>query len=177
VASPLDAVDVGLTIKMTPVPGSARTTILLTAEPYSVSLEPNRDRFHGRFDVRFVQFAADAQPKQDFTDEVILNLDHRDAQRTAEEGFHYTREIELHQDARILKVAFCDRGTGRLGSIRLALDLPPALDPKPQYDLRRRKGVEGEQKPADGSAGDKPLCWLLSPALVRQWCPVDPHQP
>jgi len=132
VASPSDAVDVGLTIKLTPVSGSDRTTILLTAEPYSVSLEPKLDRFHGRFDVRCVQFAADARSMQDFTDEIILNPDQRDAQRTIEEGFHYTREIELHPDARTLVLVWarfrsaCSVDAAAEG-LAMALQLP--VDP------------------------------------------------
>jgi hypothetical protein len=102
--------------------------MLLTAEPYSVALEAREGRFHGQFDVRLVQLTAEAESKDDFTDEVKLNLDAGDARRTVEEGFHYKREIEIHPGTRTLKVAFCDRATGRLGSLRISLPAMTAQD-------------------------------------------------
>lgn len=122
VASPLDAVDIGLTIKVAACAGSSHISILLTAEPDSVSMEPRQDRFHGRFYVRCVQYAIDGRSLKDFTDEVNLSLDKVDARRTVDEGFHYKREIELLPNVRKLKLVFCDHASGRLGSV--SLDLP-----------------------------------------------------
>ncbi|MBI4889789.1 MAG: VWA domain-containing protein [Acidobacteria bacterium] len=121
VASPLEAVDVGLTVELKAVEGSKKKLLVVTADPLSVSLEERRWRFGGKFYVRCVQLGVDGGVKQDFTDEVKLDLEASDARRTVEEGFRYRKEVEMEAGAVTMKVAFCDEGSGRLGSVRVAL--------------------------------------------------------
>ena len=73
----------------------------------------------GRFDVRCVQASVESKILDDFTDEVNVDLDPADAERTSGDGFHYQRRLRIHQDAQTLKIAFCDHVTGRLGSLRV----------------------------------------------------------
>jgi hypothetical protein len=75
--------------------------------------------------VRCLQQSVEANRLEDFTDEVSLNLDVAGARRTVEQGFNYRREIEFRPGAHTLKVAVCDRATGRLGSLRITLPKLP----------------------------------------------------
>ncbi|MBN9661522.1 MAG: VWA domain-containing protein [Acidobacteria bacterium] len=121
ITSPLEAVEIGVTARLSPVPGSSETLLKLTLEADSVTLKQDGDRHRGRFDVRCVQAAVDSKVIDDFTDEVNLNLAAADAERTHEEGFHYQRQFRINADAHVLKIAFCDHATGRLGSLRVPL--------------------------------------------------------
>jgi hypothetical protein len=77
----------------------------------------------GRFDVRCVQAPVESKILGDFTDEVNVDLDPADADRTYGDGFHYQRRLRIHRDAQTLKIAFRDHVTGRSGSLRV--EMPP----------------------------------------------------
>lgn len=121
ITSPLEAVEIGVTARLASVAGSAESLLKLTLDAGSVTLKESGGRYKGRFDVRCVQATAESKVIDDFTDEVTLDLAPADAERTDEEGFHYQRQFRISADARVLKIAFCDHATGRLGSLRVPL--------------------------------------------------------
>jgi VWFA-related protein len=121
ITCPLEAVEIGVTARLSPVPDSSESLLKLTLDAGSVTLKQDGGRFKGRFDVRCVQAAVDSKVIDDFTDEVTLDLAAADAERTSEEGFHYQRQFRINADAHALKIAFCDHATGRLGSLRVPL--------------------------------------------------------
>lgn len=121
ITSPLEAVEIGVTARLASVAGSAESLLKLTLDAGSVTLKESGGRYKGRFDVRCVQATAESKVIDDFTDEVTLDLAPADAERTDEEGFHYQRQFRIGADAHVLKIAFCDHVTGRLGSLRVPL--------------------------------------------------------
>jgi VWFA-related protein len=121
ILSPLEAVEVGLIARITPIAGSDESTLRLTVEPGSVTLGEGAGRYQGRFDVRLVQSTVESKVLDDVTDEVNLNLKPPEAARTHGEGFNYERKLRIQPGASTLKIAFCDHATGRLGSLRVQL--------------------------------------------------------
>lgn len=121
ILSPLEALEVGLIARLTPIPGADESKLRITVVPGSVTLDERAERYLGRFDVRCVQTSADAKVLDDFTDEVNLRLLPPEAARTNGEGFNYDRKLRIQPGARTLKIAFCDHATGRVGSLRVQL--------------------------------------------------------
>ncbi|MBI5086548.1 MAG: VWA domain-containing protein [Acidobacteria bacterium] len=121
IVSPLEAVEVGITARLSPVEGSEESMLRLTLDPGSVTLSEEAGQYRGRFDVRCVQTSAESKVLDDFTDEVNLNLKPADAERTHGEGFNYQRKLRIRHESRVLKIAFCDHVTGRLGTLRIEL--------------------------------------------------------
>lgn len=121
IISPLEAVEIGVTAQLERVEGTDERLLKLTLDAGSVTLKETGGRYKGRFDVRCVQASVESKVPDDFTDEVNLDLPPADAERTFEEGFHYRRQLTIQKGAHILKVAFCDHVTGRLGSLRIQL--------------------------------------------------------
>jgi len=121
IISPLEAVEIGITARLTPVEGSNERVLQLTLDPGSVTLKQAAERYQGRFDVRCVQASVESKVLDDFTDEVNLNLQGAEAERAYEEGFHYRRQLRIQPEAHTLKIAFCDQVTGRVGSLRIQL--------------------------------------------------------
>jgi len=121
IVSPLEAVEVGLAARLVPGEDGAESTLRLTVDPGSVTLQEGEGRFRGRFDVRILQASAESKVLEDFTDEVNLNLAPAEAARTLGEGFHYERRVQVRPEALMVKVAFCDHETGRLGTLRMEL--------------------------------------------------------
>jgi VWFA-related protein len=119
--SPLEAVEIGVTARLARVEGSNERELDLTLDPGSVTLKEAAGRYQGRFDVRCLQASAESKVLDDFTDEVSLNLQPSEAERTHEEGFNYRRRLRIRPEAHTLKVAFCDQVTGRVGSLRIQL--------------------------------------------------------
>ncbi len=119
--SPLDAVEIELSVRLlrtSPIEGE-ETELLISADPGAVSLGEEAGFFRGTFDVRIAQQTGAGETLEDFTDEVSLTADA--ARRTREEGFAYRRNVRIQAAATVLKVAFCDRATGRLGSLAAPL--------------------------------------------------------
>ncbi len=121
ILSPLEAVEVGLIARITPIAGSDQSTLRLTVEPGSVTFGEGAGRYQGRFDVRIVQATVESKVLDDFTDEVNLDLKPPEATRTHGEGFNYERKLRIQPGTSTLKIAFCDHATGRLGSLRVQL--------------------------------------------------------
>lgn len=121
ISSPLEAVEIGVTARLSTLEGSDETILKLTLDPGAVTLSEAGGRYKGRFDVRCVQASVESNVLDDFTDAVNLNLAPAEAERTYEDGFHYQTRLRIRPDTRTLKIAFCDHVTGRLGSLRMEL--------------------------------------------------------
>lgn len=119
IISPLEAVEIGVTARLTPVEGSDESMVRLTLDPGSVTLAESGGRYVGRMDIRWVQATVESKVIDDSTDEVNLNLALAEAERTHGEGFNYQKRLRIQPDAQTLKIAFCDHVTGRVGSLRV----------------------------------------------------------
>jgi len=121
IISPLEAVEIGVTARLTPVEGSDESMVRLTLDPGSVTLAESGGRYVGRMDIRWVQATVESKVIDDSTDEVNLNLALAEAERTHGEGFNYQKRLRIQPDAQTLKIAFCDHVTGRVGSLRVEI--------------------------------------------------------
>lgn len=121
IISPLEAVEIGVTARLTPIEGSDEHMLRLTLDPGSVTLAERDGRYVGRIDLRFVQATAESKVIADVTDEVHLNLTLAEAERTYGEGFNYQKRLRIRPDTQTLKIAFCDYVTGRVGSLRVEI--------------------------------------------------------
>lgn len=122
--SPLDALEIGLSGRFEEV-GEGAVTLVVTADPGSITVEKQGDRYTGQFDIRYAQRTAEGAVVDDFTDEVPLDLTAERAKRASSEGFAYRRRIELKPDAAAIRIALCDPATGRVGSLLATLPVRP----------------------------------------------------
>jgi VWFA-related protein len=121
IISPLEAVEIGVTARLTPIEGSEESMLRLTLDPGSVTLAESGGRYVGRMDIRWVQATVESKVIDDSTDEVNLNLALAEAERTYGEGFNYQKRLRIQPDTQTLKIAFCDYVTGRVGSLRVEI--------------------------------------------------------
>ncbi len=121
IISPLEAVEIGVTARLTPIDGSDESMLRLTVDPGSVTLAETGGRYVGRMDIRCVQATVESKVIDDVTDEVNLNLALAEAERSYGEGFNYQRRLRIQPDTRTLKIAICDYVPGRVGSLRVEI--------------------------------------------------------
>lgn len=121
IVSPLEAVEIGITAQVIAIPDSPQSLVRLTLDSGSVTFSEEHSGFEGRFDVRCVQSTATAKVLDDFTEEAKLELDGEKARRATTEGFNYEMRVEIHPEAKFMKLAFCDVRSGRLGTLRIEL--------------------------------------------------------
>ncbi|MBA3976024.1 MAG: hypothetical protein C0504_17595 [Candidatus Solibacter sp.] len=126
IISPLEAVEIGVTARLTPIEGSEESMLRLTLDPGSVTLAESGGRYVGRMDIRWVQATVESKVVDDSTDEVNLNLALAEAERTHGEGFNYQKRLRIQPQTRTLKIAFCDHVTGRVGSLRVEIPVRTA---------------------------------------------------
>jgi VWFA-related protein len=119
--SPLDATALALMLHVNPpaVPGSRLIHVQLQLDPHQVRLEWGNGSWKGVLDLDFVQ--RNAQGKiVNATDQVVrLELFDIGYAKTMREGFQFSKEIEVEENAAELRVIARDEATGVIGSVSI----------------------------------------------------------
>jgi VWFA-related protein len=130
--SPLDATTMALTVHVNrpTVPGSRLIRAQLQLDPHDVRLDHDNTRWKGVLDFDFIQ--RDPHGKiLNATDQVLtLELLENTYTKAMREGFQFSKELEVVNDAAELRVITRDEATGAIGSVSIPVGkLFSAADP------------------------------------------------
>ncbi len=136
VSSPLDATDLGLTVRVTPVeiPGTREVKAEFNVAQRDLTLNADGDRWVGAIDVLFVQFSPQGKPLKSDMKTVGVNLTQAKYNQVRQVGAIFTLEEPIVDGAGQLRVVVRDTTSGSLGSVSVPLEKlfgqPPAASPR-----------------------------------------------
>jgi VWFA-related protein len=113
--SPLDSLEIELRVSLRPVEEGAE--LYVSVAPGGISMIGDGQRFQGALDLRYAQRSVDGTTLEDFTDELTMDLAEAEATRVREDGVIYRREVLIRPETKSIRLAVCDRASGRVGSI------------------------------------------------------------
>lgn len=136
VSSPLDATDLGLTVRVTPVeiPGMRQVKTEFNVAQRDLTLNIDGDRWVGAIDVLFVQFSPEGKALKSDMKTVGMNLTQAKYNQVKQVGAIFTLDEPIVDGAGQLRVVVRDTTSGSLGSVSVPLEKlfgqPPAGSPR-----------------------------------------------
>jgi VWFA-related protein len=124
ISSPLDATDLGLTVRVTPVeiPGMRKMKTEFNVAQRDLTLNADGDRWVGALDVLFVQFSPQGKPLKTDLKTVGMNLTQARYNQVKHAGAIFTLDEPIVDGAGQLRVVVRDTTSGSLGSVSVPLE-------------------------------------------------------
>jgi VWFA-related protein len=119
---PLDITELGVSARADMLPGDAPALRVAVSIDFSdVRIEKTGDRWIGKLELFLFQIGADGS-RLDATSAVIpLSLTEADFRNAAREGMVVSKTLKPAPDAREIRVLVLDRGSGKIGSLRMPM--------------------------------------------------------
>jgi VWFA-related protein len=123
VSSPLDATDLGLTVRVTPVeiPGMRQVKTEFNVAQRDLTLNADGNRWVGAIDVLFVQFSPQGKALKSDLKTIGMNLTQAKYNQVKQVGAIFTIDEPIVDGAGQLRVVVRDTTSGSLGSVSVPL--------------------------------------------------------
>ena len=118
VASPIDAVGVGLTARLGPTKGTTRNVQVLI-EARDLTLVEQQGNWAGVFDLLLVQRSGEGQNVDTFAHTQDLNLSKAQYDQVLKEGIVLGLDIDMKPEGQTLRVVVRDATSGAIGTVSL----------------------------------------------------------
>jgi VWFA-related protein len=118
VFSPLDATELGLTVRVAPyAPKPGSYEVLVKVEPSGIGLQQAGDRWDGKLDVLLIQKDAQGRQYNGQDDTIEMQLKQEKYAQVSKEGLTYRQVIEKNGRATQLRIVVRDAASGSMGSV------------------------------------------------------------
>lgn len=115
VFSPLDATELGLTVRVSPHPDALEVQVQI--DPQGLGLQPHNDRWNGRLDVLLVQKDAQGRQYNGRNDTIEMQLKQENYERLVRSGLTYRQRVQRAARATELRIVVRDAASGAVGSV------------------------------------------------------------